>query len=114
MYRSFMRWLGLDRAPARVGMRPSRVVELAVPYDTAFDAVCDGIVGVLGGTVSEADRKRGYVEASFGLTFSERIVCTLERIDDARTRVTVEARRQVQAAPPEASSYVDALANYLA
>jgi len=94
-------------------MRPSRVVEVSVPYDRAFDAVCDGIVGVLGGTVSEADRKNGYVEASFGLTFSERIVCTIERIDDARTRVTVEARRQLQAQAPETSLYVDALAKYL-
>ena len=114
MFGSLLRWLGLHRTVTPVGMRPSRVVECDATYDRAFDRVCEGIGGILGGTVREADRNRGYIEASFGLTFSERIACTIERIDDARTRVTVEARRQIQARPTERSSYVDALADYLA
>jgi hypothetical protein len=113
VFASLMRWLGLNRATT-LRLRPSRTLVLDVPYDAAFDRACEGIATVLGGTVRESDRARGYVEASFGLTFSERIACTIERIDDAKTRVTVEARRQIQAQPHETSTYVDALANYLA
>lgn len=112
MFRSLIRWLGLERTTMR--LRPSRTLLLDVPYDAAFDRACDGIANVLGGTVRERDRAGGYVEASFGLTFSERIACTFQRIDDARTRVTIEARRQLQTRAPETSPYVDALANYLA
>ncbi len=111
MFSSLMRWLGLKRTTVR--LRPSRTLLLDMSYDAAFDRACEGLVSVLGGTVRETDRARGYVEASFGLTFSERIACSIERVDDAHARITVEARRQIQAQPKEESSYVDALADYL-
>lgn len=111
MFRKLMSWLGLEVSKT-VGFRPHRTVALDVAYDEAFDRVNDGIANVLGGTVRESDRAAGYVEASFGLTFSERIVCTIERCG-VQTNVTIEARRQVQNAGAQSSAYVDVLALYL-
>lgn len=111
MFRKLLSWLGLE-VNKTVGLRPHRTVTLDATYDEAFDRVTDGISNVLGGTVRESDRATGYVEASFGLTFSERIVCTVERCG-VQTNVTIEARRQVQNTGAQSSAYVDALALYL-
>ncbi len=113
MFHSFLSWLGLEPRVKHVGLRPHRTIEVFLPYDRAFDQTLEGIERELGGTVRDRDRARGTIEASFGLTFSERLACTLERIDDFHTRVTIEARRPAQASPPKSSPYVEALARYL-
>ena len=114
MIRALLGWLGYEPATKQVGLRPHRTVEVLLPYDRAFDRVVEGIERELGGTVRETDRARGMIEASFGLTFAERLGCTLERLDDFHTRVTIEAQRHAELRPARSSPYVDALARYLA
>jgi len=80
--------------------------------EEAFARCKFGIEQVLGGSVT-AERSLESLDASFGLVHSERLTCTLDAIDAARTRVTIETRRGVQRDAP-ASSYVSALARYLA
>jgi len=113
MFRSFLSWLGLEPRIKHVGLRPHRTLEIFLPYDRAFDQTVEGIERELGGTVRDSNRARGTIEASFGLTFSERLACTLERIDEYHTRVTIEARHPAQATPAKFSPYVEALARYL-
>jgi len=67
---------------------------------------------VLGGVVRE--ECPGTIEATFGLIGSERLTCTIAGLDDGRSRVTIETRRGAQAGHPAPSSYVKALADYLA
>ena len=106
------RWLKIDR-PQSAAIRPHRKLELPQPYERAFDLAVEGIERVLGGVVREADRGRGYIEATFGLTFSERLTCELQRVDETTTRVDIESRRGVQAQARYDSDYVDALASFL-
>ena len=106
-------WLGIAR-PTTIALHPSRTIELALPKDEAFDRCRDGIERVLGGVIREADRERGTVEAGFGLIFSERLTCSIYAIDVARSQVVIESRRGAHAAAATPSSYVAALADYLA
>lgn len=105
-------WLGIAR-PTTIALHPSRTIELALSQGEAFDRCRDGIERVLGGVIREADRKRGTIEAGFGLIFSERLTCTVSAINATHSRVVIEARRGAQAATAMPSSYVDALADYL-
>lgn len=110
---SFLRkWLRLERTE-RISLHPAKTLELAMPYDTAFDRCVAGIEGQLGGVVRTADRARGRIEATFGLMFSERLTCTLERIDERRTRAIVESRTGAQAQATLRSDYVETLAAFL-
>ena len=68
---------------------------------------------VLGANVRDADRATGIVDAEFGTIGSERIRATVERVDDASSRIHIEARYPATATPPERSSAVDALAQAL-
>lgn len=113
MFRSLLNWLGLEAPTKHVGLRPHRALEVFLAYDRAFDRTVEGIERELGGTVRESDRERGTIEASFGLTFTERLGCTLERVDDYHTRVTIEALRRADLQPARSSPYVEALAHYL-
>lgn len=106
------RWLKIDR-PQSAAIRPHRKVELHEPYDRAFDRTIEGIERTLGGVVRDADRERGTIEATFGLTFSERLSVEIERVEANLTRVDIESRRGVQAQARYSSDYVDALASFL-
>jgi len=107
-----MAWLGIDR-PDTIALHPSRVIEVALSKDEAFDRCRDGIERVLGGIVREGDRERGTIEATFGLMFSERLTCTIAGIDATHARVVIETRRGPQSVTAMPSSYVNALADYL-
>jgi hypothetical protein len=106
------RWLRIER-PESAAIRPSRRVVVEKPYDETFDRTIEGIERVLGGIVRENDRPNGIIEATFGLTFGERLSCSLEPEDRTGTAVRITSRRGVQAEARQHSDYVDALANYL-
>jgi hypothetical protein len=108
----FFKWLRVER-PAGVALHPHKTIEIEKPYATAFTACLQGVERVLGGIVREANEARGTIEATFGLIDSERLTVTLQRIDDERTRVTIESRRTLSEKPSTSSDYVDTLANYL-
>jgi len=105
-------WLRVQR-PAGVAPHASQTVELDEPYAQAFRRCIRGIEDVLGGAVRESDEQRGSIEATFGLINSERLSCTLERLDERRTRATVTSRRGASAEPAKPSQYVRALVEYL-
>jgi hypothetical protein len=105
-------WLRVERPPG-VATHASQTVELEEPYAQAFRKCVHGIEDVLGGVVREADERRGSIEATFGLINSERMTCTVSRIDDTRTRVLIESRRGASAEPAKPSEYVRALAEFL-
>ena len=107
------KWIfGKSAAPA--GLRPHRTVEVALPYDAAYDRVLDAIDRTLGANVAVDDRKNGFVEASFGTVNSERVRCRIETIDASHTAVHVEAYFPPSAIVRERSLAVDALAGALA
>ena len=110
MLRSLKRWLGIEPLKPRVGFRPHRTVDVPAPYDAVYDRTYAAMTAVLGANVRDADRKTGIIDAEFGMVGSERIRATVERIDDANSRVYVEARYPATATPPERSGAVDALA----
>lgn len=83
------------------------------PRAAVFERCVDAVKNVLGGHISSANQDEGTIEAGFGLINSERLTLAVETIDGA-TRVTIEARRGAIGEPPRSSSYVDALAEYLA
>jgi hypothetical protein len=105
-------WLRIER-PSGVALHASQTLELQQPYAAAFERCIRGIENVLGGAIREADERRGNIEATFGLINSERLSCTVERIDDANTRILIESRRGATPQPPQSSQYVRALAEFL-
>ena len=109
-----LRWLGLSAPKSPVGLHPRREVELAQSYDAAHACVLAAIERTLGATISGDDPAAGRVEARFGVVNNERIVCTLERLDDARTAVRIEAYFLAGTVVPPRSLAVDALADALA
>jgi hypothetical protein len=113
LFRSLLAWLGHTPPITRVGLRPHRAVDLDLPFDDAYERVMHGIDVVLGANVRSADRARGEIEADFGLIGSERMRATLQRLDGGRTRVDIEAIYAANAAPPQRSSIVEALAEWL-
>lgn len=95
-----LKWLGLTiEKPAGVAVRPSRTLELALPYGMVFERCVRGLEEALGAQVGVADPQTGCIEASFGLIFSERLACCVRRIDDQTTSVTIESRR-IAGSPP--------------
>ncbi len=107
------RWLGWEKPNPRAGLRPHRELELARGYDETYDRVLAAIDRVLGAHVSVDDRRTGFVEAAFGLVNNERLRCTLQAIDSARTAVRVEAFFPAGVAVPERSIAVETLADAL-
>jgi len=106
--------LGLERRPARVGLRPHRDVDLETSYDDAFERCRAAIEFVLGASILREDRAGGLIEAGFGLVNSERVRCSLTSVDAARTGVRIEALFAAGVDVPESSRNVDALAAALA
>jgi hypothetical protein len=104
------RWLGLEPPGARVGLRPHRNIELPVPYDRANQMCREAMVQVLGAAIAIDDEKGGLIEGAFGLVNSERLRCTLTRIDDNTTAVRIEAIFAAGAEVPKTSRNVEALA----
>jgi hypothetical protein len=108
-----LRWLGLNAPKSQVGLHPRRDVQLALSYNEARSRVLAALERTLGANVSSDDAEPGRIEARFGLVNNERIVCTLERIDDSHTAVRIEAYFPVGTAVPTRSLAVDALADSL-
>jgi hypothetical protein len=108
----FLKWLKPDTS-SRIGLRPHRVVELPVDYETAYSRVLEAIEVTLGANVYIDDRKGRFIEAGFGLVNNERVRVTFENESESPTRVRVEAYFQAGAKIPEKSAAVDALANAL-
>lgn len=104
------RWLGLEPPGARVGLRPHRNIELATNYERAYAMCRDAIVRILGATISIDDEKDGLIEGAFGLVNSERLRCTLTRVDDATTAIRIEAIFAAGVEVPKTSRNVEALA----
>lgn len=89
-----LRWLGLTiERPTGIAVRPSRTIEVALPYEAAYDRCLQGLRDVAGANIAAADPAGGTIDASFGLINSERIACTVRRIDADRSQVTIESRR---------------------
>jgi hypothetical protein len=108
------RWLGLEPPGARVGLRPHREVDLAVDYARAYGACREALERVLGAAIAIDDEKGGLIEGAFGLVNSERVRCTLTRVDDTHTNVRIEAIFAAGVEVPKTSRNVDALAQALA
>lgn len=109
----FFKWLRVERTE-RVALHPTRTLDVTAPYEATFARCIDGIERVLGGVVRERDAEGGTLEATFGLMFSERLTCGLERVDAGRTRVRIDSRRGAVGEPRRQSDYVDRLADWLA
>ena len=106
-------WLRVER-PAGVALHPVRTVEIDGPVADAYARCVTGIEQILGGNIAARDPVAGTLEARFGLVNSERLTVSIERLEESRTRVTIEARRgAIPEQPQQSSSYVDALARYL-
>jgi hypothetical protein len=108
-----LRWLNLSQDRRRVGLRPHRDVEVAAPYDEAYDRVLAAIERALGAYVATDDRAGGTVEAAFGLVNNERVRCTLRPTASDRTTVRIEAFFPAGATVRERSLAVEALAEML-
>ncbi|MDP9111843.1 MAG: hypothetical protein M3M96_09450 [Candidatus Eremiobacteraeota bacterium] len=106
------KWLRV-RATQHVTLHPTRTLDVALPFEEAFHRCTHGIESVLGGAVRDADAGGGRIEATFGLMFSERLTCSLERLSTGGTRVRVESRRGAVGEVKEQSDYVDRLADWL-
>ena len=108
------RWLGFERPGARVGLRPHRDVELPLDVATAYARCRAALDSVLGASILVDDEKTGFIEAGFGLVNSERLRCTLSRIDAGHTAIRIEAFFPAGVDVPASSRNVDALADALA
>ncbi len=109
---SLIKWLRIDKSTG-AAISPSRKFEVEAPFEQVFEASRDGIERVLGGIVRESDARSGVIEATFGLMFSERLTCSLERIEQDRTGVRIQSRRLAQAEVRTKSDYVDRLAAFV-
>jgi len=109
-----MRWLGLGKPAPSIGLRPHRDVDLPLDYDAAYARILSAIELTLGASVVIDDRRAGFVEAAFGIVNSERVRCTLERVDASKTHVRIEAFFPAGAMIQSNSRAVDALADSLA
>jgi hypothetical protein len=89
-----LKWLGLSTGrPSGIAVRPARTFEVPYGFDATYGRCIAALEHAVGANLREVDAQRGYVEATFGLMFSERIACSLERLGPERTRVTLESRR---------------------
>lgn len=106
-------WLGVtvERA-GRFAVRPTRNVVIDLPLAQAFDRCVTGLEEVVGAMIQVSDRERGYLEATFGLTFSERIACTLVA-KGSSTLATLESRRNAGTELPKDVSVLDRLERWL-
>lgn len=110
-----LRWLGFtSERPSGISVRPWRTLTLQVSYDDAFQRCIRGLQDVVGAQIREMDRECGTIEATFGLMFSERITCTVERLDDGATQVTIESRRIAGSELPKGSAVLDRLQEWIA
>ncbi len=112
MLNYLIKWLRIEK-PTGAAISPSRKFEVHAPIERVFDASVEGIERVLGGAVRESDPQIGVIEATFGLAFSERLTCSFERVEPARTGVRIQSRRLAQAEVRTKSDYVDRLASFL-
>ncbi len=114
MFRSLLRWLGLDAPRSVVGLRPHRTVEMPCSFEDAYARALAAMDAVLGANVRDADPVSGIIDAEFGMIGSERIRAAVESGDATHSRVHIEARYIATAVAPTRSLAVDALAEALA
>ncbi|MDQ2662855.1 MAG: hypothetical protein M3Y18_02330 [Candidatus Eremiobacteraeota bacterium] len=110
--RALFRWLRVEKT-SRVEVNPSTTVEVALPLSEAFARCAEGVEDALGGVVAQSDPAAGFIEATFGLIHSERILCQCVSLDSARTQIRIVSRRLLGAKPRQHSDYVARLAGYL-
>jgi len=109
-----LRWLGfVSERPSGIAVRPSRTVALEASYDSAFERCIRGLEDVVGAQIRDMDREHGTIDATFGLMFSERVACIVQRIDDGRTQVTLESRRIAGSGLPKDSAVLDRLYEWI-
>lgn len=105
-----LRWLGLSvERPAGISVRPSRTIEVELPFEAAYARCLTGLRDVAGANIASADAAGGTIDANFGLINSERIGCTVRRLDAERAEVTIESRRFAGAGLPKDSAVLDRL-----
>jgi len=108
-----MKWLGLGKRSSHVGLRPHREVDVAQPFDVAYDRVMHAMESVLGAHIYRDDRAARTIDAGFGLVNNERVRVSFLIVDAMHTRILIEAMFPVGSAIPERSRAVDALADAL-
>lgn len=105
-----LKWLGLTtERPAGIAVRPVRAFEVPFGFDAAYGRCVNALEQTVGANLREADAQRGYIEATFGLMFSERIACSLDPLGADRTRVTLESRRIAGSEVPKGSIVLERL-----
>jgi hypothetical protein len=105
-----LRWLGLTiERPTGISVRPSRTVEVELPYEAAYARCLSGLRDVAGANISSESAAGGTIEGTFGLINSERIACTVRRVDANRSEVTIESRRFAGAGLPKDSAVLERL-----
>ncbi len=108
----FLKWLKAETT-AHIGLRPHRLVELPVDFDTAYGRVLHAIEVTLGANVYIDDRNGRFIEAGFGLVNNERVRVSFETESAFATCVRVEAYFPAGAKIPKKSAAVDVLADTL-
>lgn len=107
----FRKWLRIER-PSGVGLHPSRVVELDLAPDAAYERCKAIVTHTLGGNITSEDPPRS-IDVSFGLVNSERISIYIEDAGTNASRVRIQSRRLLSAQAPVTSNYVETIARAL-
>ncbi|MDP9018172.1 MAG: hypothetical protein M3N19_07615 [Candidatus Eremiobacteraeota bacterium] len=104
------KWLGLSvDTQSGIAVRPARSIEIDLSYDAAFARCLQGLNDIVGAQVRDADLASGTIDATFGLMFSERLACSVTRIDATKTHVLLESRRIAGTSLPKDSAVLDRL-----
>ncbi|HEY5258382.1 MAG TPA: hypothetical protein VIJ12_08390 [Candidatus Baltobacteraceae bacterium] len=111
LFKGVLGWLGLERPAPGIGLRPHGEFELTCGADEAHARCIDALVNVAGANVQSDDGTS--IEAGFGIVNSERLRIGLQPIDDATTRVRIEAFYPARLAPSPRSMAIDALVKAL-
>jgi hypothetical protein len=88
-----------ERAGGALGVHHVRSIELALPYDEAFDLCIESLRSIRKCRIQEEDRLRGKIVARTGITWKtwgDVITFELRRIEGNRTLVTVSSRPVVR------------------
>ncbi len=109
-----LKWLGLNiERSSNIGLRPSRTLELELPFEAAFERCIEALENDLGAIVRDRNPQTGSIDASFGLMFSERIACSLTKIDQTHTMIRIESHRSAQIELPKDTQVLDRLTQFL-
>lgn len=109
-----LRWLGLtiDR-PEGLSVRPARTLEVALPFEEAFERCMSGLRDGVGANISACDQEAGTIEAAFGLINSERIACMVRRGGATTSVITIESRRIAGSGLSKSSAVLERLSEWI-